>query len=55
MPIKQIIKQQFDLREEMSWKYGLRTCGKVKVDMVGLKMINLAKNKFGNFAASKFA
>lgn len=55
LPIRHIMKGQFDTREMMSWKYNLRKCTKVKVDNVGLKMLNLAKNNFGNEAVVKWA
>jgi hypothetical protein len=48
LALKYIIKQQFEIKEDMRWRLGLRTDKKVNITALGIKSLNLANNKFGD-------
>lgn len=54
-PFKNIIKDQFEYKENLTWKLGLRAQQKVVVHQIGIKYINLAKNNFGKGFAEMLA
>jgi hypothetical protein len=41
-----IIKEQFEMKDCLSWKFGLRNKKHMHIDSLGLKYINLARNNF---------
>ena len=41
-----IIKEQFEMKDTMSWRLGLRNSEHINIQKLGLKSINLARNAF---------
>ena len=45
--IKRIIKEQYEMKEAMKFRYELRACSAANAHAIGIKCINLSKNCFG--------
>ena len=43
-----VIKEQYELKDQMAWKFGLRNKERLNIKQLGLKYINLARNNFGD-------
>ena len=50
-----IIKEQFERKEQLKWRLGLRNDEKIEISSIGLKFLNLSKNSFGDYAATRIA
>jgi len=46
--IARIIKEQFELKEMMRWRLGLRNEAKVNVGSMGFKCLNISNNCLGD-------
>ena len=53
--LKRIIKQQFELKEAMKWRLGLRTSKHINIAAVGIKSLNLSHNQFTDGLANELA
>lgn len=49
--LKYIIKQQFELKEDLKWRLGLRNPIDVNTTSLGIKFLNLNHNKLGDHFA----
>jgi hypothetical protein len=46
--IKRLIKEQFELKEALKWNMSLRRSKDVNIAAIGLKSINLSRNRFSD-------
>jgi len=53
--LSKVISLQFELKDSLKWKLGLRQESEVNLDTMGLKKVNFSKNWLGEKSAAQFA
>eukprot|EP00347_Sterkiella_histriomuscorum_P019064 403343098 len=53
--LARLISAQFEMKDQLKWKLGLRQTNEVNISKIGLKYINLARNQLGKKTATCLA